>query len=320
MSKIYEALLRAEMDRIAELNRSGQGDGEKSLTANGLPEQYSEAHRAGQNGKLREEAVASLRRSQGLSVVAKPAAEVETAPEWQVRKSVWTPDVQRLPALEARGVLVEQIRVLRSRLHELRLDRTLKTVIITSGLPGEGKSFVASNLALGFARFRNQRVLLIDADMRRGKLHTILGAPQQPGLTDYLSGQAPLESVLQQMELPESGPLNRCMSSLTFIASGPDADNAADLSGNGRFEALLRAVYDSFDWIIVDSSPVTLVADGVNLARACDGVVLVARAGITRYEIAQRAQQELKAAKIMGVVLNAIEGAPQTGGYYGYDA
>ena len=69
----------------------------------------------------------------------------------------------------------------------------------------------------------------------------------------------------------------------------------------------------------MDSSPVTLVADGVNLARACDGVVLVTRAGVTRYEVAQRAQQELKAAKIVGVVLNAIEDAPQAGGYYGYD-
>ena len=156
--------------------------------------------------------------------------------------------------------------------------------------------------------------------MRRGRLHSILGAPQEPGLTDYLANQATAEQVLQQMELPESGPLNRSFASLSFIASGPDADNAADLSGNGRFEALLRSVYDYFDWIIVDSSPVTLVADGVNLARACDGVVLVARAGVTKYETAQRAQQELKAAKIVGVVLNATEDAPQSGGYYGYDA
>jgi protein-tyrosine kinase len=150
-------------------------------------------------------------------------------------------------------------------------------------------------------------------------LHTILGAPQEPGLTDYLTGHTALESLLQQMQLPESGPLNRSFGSLTFMPSGPDAENAADLSGNGRFELLLRAVYDQFDWIIIDSSPVTLVADGVNLARACDGVVLVTRAGQTRYEVAQRAQQELKASKIVGVVLNAVEETPQLGGYYGYD-
>lgn len=320
MSKIYEALLRAEMDRIAELNRSGEGNAEKNSPSRGGPKDSTEAHRNGREGRGRSDASALQQSRQGVPVLEPSGAEPGTGSAFRLRRSVWEPQVERLPALEARGVLVEQIRVLRSRLHELRLDRPLKTIIVTSGLPGEGKSFVASNLALGFSRFRNQRVLLIDADMRRGKLHTIFGAPQEPGLTDYLSNHVPVEAVLQQMELPDSGPLNRSFSSLTFVASGSDADNAADLSGNGRFETLLQSVYDYFDWIIVDSSPVTLVADGVNLARACDGVVLVTRAGVTRYETAQRAQQELKAAKIVGVVLNAIEGAPQTGGYYGYDS
>ncbi|WP_419805740.1 CpsD/CapB family tyrosine-protein kinase [Terriglobus sp.] len=306
------------MDRIAELNRSSDTDAGKTSPPNGVPHGAGEVLRSGLNGKHRDDSsAATMRSGQGVSVLEHAAAGAE--PELRIRKVAWQPELNRLPALEARGVLVEQIRVLRSRLHELRLDRPLKTVIVTSGLPGEGKSFVASNLALGFSRFRNQRVLLIDADMRRGRLNSILGAPQEPGLTDYLSNQATLEQVLQQMDLPESGPLNRSLASLSFIASGPDADNAADLSGNGRFEILLKSVYDYFDWIIVDSSPVTLVADGVNLARACDGVVLVTRAGVTRYEIAQRAQQELKAAKIVGVVLNAIQDAPQSGGYYGYD-
>ncbi len=233
------------------------------------------------------------------------------------REVAWHPDRKSLPALESRGALIEQIRVLRSRLHEIRLDRSLKVIMITSGLPQEGKSFVASNLAVGIAKFRNQRVLLIDADMRRGRLHTVLGAPQEPGLTDYLANRASLAEVMQQMERPESGEFKN-LASLTFIASGHDADNAADLSGNGRFQRLIQAVYEHFDWIIVDSSPVTLVADGVNLARVCDGVVMVVRAGITKYEVAQRAQQELKAAKIVGVVLNAIQNAPEVG-YYGYD-
>ena len=320
MSEVYEALLRAEMDRIAELNRSKPADAGDTSSLEAVSNGAAAPVYSGQNGRAKETGSALLSRDEhAISAAGKTQTAGRPGAELRIRKFTWEPEANRLPALEARGVLVEQIRVLRSRLHELRLDRTLKTVIVTSGLPGEGKSFVASNLALGFSRFRNQRVLLIDADMRRGRLHTILGAPQEPGLTDYLSGPATIEEVLQQMELPESGPLNRSFASLTFIPSGPDADNAADLSGNGRFEALLRALYDRFDWIIVDSSPVTLVADGVNLARACDGVVLVTRAGVTRYEVAQRAQQELKAAKIVGVVLNAIEDAPQVGGYYGYD-
>ncbi|GAA3756943.1 tyrosine-protein kinase family protein [Terriglobus aquaticus] len=315
MSKIYEALLRAEMDRIAELNRTKTPEAGESSSQAALPGDAATALRSGTGGRSREELSAALLRSAQL--VEAKAEDTPSGP--RVRKLVWEPDVKLLPALEPRGALVEQIRVLRSRLYELRLDHPLKTVLITSGVPGEGKSFIASNLALGFARFRNQRVLLIDGDMRRGRLHSILGADQGPGLTDYLTGQTSLDDVLQQMQLPDSGPLNRSFASLSFLPSGSDADNAADLSGNGRFEGLLRSLYDHFDWIIIDSSPVTLVADGVNLARACDGVVLVTRAGQTKYEVAQRAQQELRASKIVGVVLNAVEDAPQVGGYYGYD-
>jgi Mrp family chromosome partitioning ATPase len=96
-------------------------------------------------------------------------------------------------------------------------------------------------------------------------------------------------------------------------------DKAADLSGNRRFEGLIAAAAPHFDWIIVDSSPVNLVSDGVNLARACDAVLLVARGGVTKYEIAQRAVSELKASKVLGFVLNAVKNPPATGGYYGYD-
>ncbi len=82
----------------------------------------------------------------------------------------------------------------------------------------------------------------------------------------------------------------------------------------------MKVVSPHFDWIVVDSAPVNLVADGVNLARACDGVLLVARGGVTKFTSAQRALAELKASKIMGFVLNAVESLPLTGGYYGYES
>lgn len=97
-------------------------------------------------------------------------------------------------------------------------------------------------------------------------------------------------------------------------------DEAADLSGSPRFSELIRLASPYFDWIIVDSSPVLPVSDGVNLARSCDGVLLVARGGVTKFPIAQRAQSELKASNILGFVLNAVQDTPEVGGYYGYDA
>ena len=154
--------------------------------------------------------------------------------------------------------------------------------------------------------------------MRRGTLHKILGTHNVPGLTEYLSGAAGLAEILQQPRPFESVDF-KGLSSLSFIPCGDDADTAVDPSGNGRFERLLDHVRDAFDWIVIDSSPVNLVADGVNLARVCDGVVLVARGGITKYETAQRALQELKAANVVGVVLNAVHDSAPVGGYYGYD-
>jgi protein-tyrosine kinase len=126
--------------------------------------------------------------------------------------------------------------------------------------------------------------------------------------------------VMQRAKPGEPGrPLPNGLTSLTFIPAGTEHDKAADLSGSRRFSSLIAAVAPHFDWIVVDSSPVNLVSDGVNLARSCDAVLLVARGGVTRYEIAKRAISELKASKILGFVLNAVKNPPVAGGYYGYD-
>jgi capsular exopolysaccharide synthesis family protein len=232
----------------------------------------------------------------------------------------WLPSLHQLPALEHRGAAVEQFRSLRSRMQEFRDLNTLKSILVSSGLPQEGKSFVAANLAISFARHKANRVLLIDGDMRRASLHKLLGAPQGPGLTEYLAGKATLNQIMQRPMPSASGqPLPNGLVSLVFIPGGRAADKAADLSGNRRFDRLIADAAPFFDWIVVDSSPVNLVSDGVNLARSCDGVLLIAREGTTKYEVAQRALAELKASKVLGFVLNAVKDPPNTGGYYGYD-
>jgi protein-tyrosine kinase len=196
----------------------------------------------------------------------------------------------------------------------------LKKILISSGLPQEGKSFVTANLAISFARHKEGRVLLIDGDMRRATLHKMLGAPQGPGLTEYLSGDALISDIIQRPVTNDAKhPVPSGLASLSFIPAGNEHDRAADLSGNQRFDELLEALSPHFDWIVVDSSPVNLVSDGVNLARACDAVLLVARGGVTKYQVTQRAIAELKASKVLGIVLNAVKDPPAAGGYYGYD-
>jgi capsular exopolysaccharide synthesis family protein len=234
----------------------------------------------------------------------------------------WSPSITRLPSLLERGPAIEQFRSLRSRVYEARDIRPLKSILVSSGLPQEGKSFVSANLAISLARHKNSKVLLIDGDMRRYTLHELLGAESHPGLADYLAGKATPEEIMQQVDLsgPATNLSHNVLSNLTFIPGGNGGDKAADLSGNPRFGELLRIAAPYFDWIIVDSSPVLPVSDGVNLARSCDAVLLVARSGITKYTVAQRAASELKAANVLGFVLNAVQDSPQVGSYYGYNA
>jgi capsular exopolysaccharide synthesis family protein len=234
----------------------------------------------------------------------------------------WAFSLPQLPALLERGPAVEQFRSLRSRIFELRDISPLKTILVSSGLPQEGKSFISTNLAMSLARHKNSKVLLIDGDMRRYTVHQILGCESQPGLADYLAGKVGILDVMQRPEPFQSATsvVTPVLPNLTFIAGGNGGDKAADLSGSPRFGELIRQAAPYFDWIIVDSSPVLPVSDAVNLARWCDGVLLVARGGVTKFPIAQRAQSELKASNILGFVLNAVHETPEVGSYYGYEA
>ena len=317
MSKIYEALRQAEADRSKNGSiQSGSATATEEIAHESIePVAAPSVFRTQMTPiALRDEAAKPVQ-------VLEPRIDADSIVDLsRVPLVEWNPSLVRLPALDAQGPAVEQFRSLRSRMQEFRDLNSLKSVLVSSGLPQEGKSFVACNLAVSLARHKSARVLLIDGDMRRATLHDILGAPITPGLTEYLAGNASIVEVMQRATHQSNGsPIPAGLASLTFIAAGKEHDNAADLSGNRRFQQMIAAVSPHFDWIVVDSSPVNLVSDGVNLARACDAVLLVARGGVTRYEVAQRAVAELKASKILGLVLNAVVNPPFAGGYYGYD-
>jgi protein-tyrosine kinase len=310
VSKIYEALLRAEQERAG---------------GTPVPEEQTRPAQAAPPvlpiPQIPEMAPRSTEPQRYIPGRAHLTPAPQPVPVFNAREVAWQPDLTRLQALQERGGVLEQFRTLRSRLQGFRSLNTLKTILICSGRPAEGKSFVSMNLAITLARHKAAKVLLIDGDMRRSSLQRLLGAPTEPGLTEYLSGNATIEGIMQRAKPNSDGtPLPKGLASLTFIPAGGDASNAADLSVSPRFAELIQAVYPAFDWILIDSSPVTLVSDAVNLARAAEGVLLVARGGVTKYEIAQRAMSEFKSARMLGFVLNAVVDAPLSGGYYGYDS
>jgi capsular exopolysaccharide synthesis family protein len=200
----------------------------------------------------------------------------------------------------------EQFRTLRSRLGQLRGIQPIRTLLITSSVPGEGKTFVALNLAQAIACQHGQRALLIDADLRASRLHVGMGAPRIPGLADYLGGEGSEFSIMQS-DLQES---------LFLIPAGSPVSSPAELLANKRMKNLLDRLGPVFDWIIVDAPPMLPVSDASVLEEQCDGVILVVRAGSTPFDLAQTASQEIQKKKLLGVVLNRAE---ESTGHPDYD-
>ena len=183
---------------------------------------------------------------------------------------------------------------MRSRLYHAREKVTLKKVLVTSALPKEGKSFMALNLAQVMAQQHGRRVLLIDADLRRPRLHQMLGTVPNPGLAEYLTGQDDEVTIMQR------GPLEN----LFFVPGGRKIENPAELVANGRLKVLLQRVEPLFDWIIIDSPPAVSMSDAGILAKSCDGVLIVVRSNKTPFDVARKARQEFAAQTLLGVVLN----------------
>jgi len=222
-------------------------------------------------------------------------------PEWHLDPNV---NVFMNSALSAHGA--EQFRTLRSRLYQMRSSQPLKTLLVTSSVPAEGKTFVTNNLAQSIVRQPDRRVLIIDADLRCSRLHVPLGAPASPGLTEYLKGEADEASILQ----------NGFEGNLCFIPGGSESTHPSELLSNGRLKTLLARMTPVFDWVILDSPPLLPVADSSFLADLVDGILLVVRAGSTPMATAQRSCQELQGRNVVGVVLNAVDPAQAYGSYY----
>ncbi len=200
----------------------------------------------------------------------------------------------------------ERFRTLRSRLHKIASTRKLKSVLITSGVAAEGKTFVASNLAQSITQQPELRVLLIDGDLRSSRLHLMFGAPNCPGLSDYLRGEADEYAVIQK-GLTEN---------LFLIPGGSLVSNPSELLLSERMKKLLSLVTPVFDWIIIDSPPALPVHDASILADMVDGVLFVIRAGTTDAEIAERTAAEFQGKNLLGIVLNQVQKSDSYGDEY----
>jgi len=228
-------------------------------------------------------------------------------------KPFWQPNANAIlfSELYRRTQGAEQFRALRHRLYQLRSGSPLKKIVVTSAVAGEGKTFVATNLAQAFLCEPQRKVLLVDGDLCNTSLHLPLGAPVAPGLAEYLRDEASEAEIIQHGQ----------EGNLCFIGGGimEGEGNASELLSNGRLQKLLDRVGPLFDWVIIDSAPCLSVADAGRLASFADGLILVVRGKSTPAAMVQKAVQELKS-KLIGVVLNGVEDSPTYGGDNDYSA
>ncbi len=195
---------------------------------------------------------------------------------------------------DPRSPAAEAYRTLRTNIQFSSLDKPLHTLLATSTAPDEGKSTTLANLAVTMAQ-AEQRVILVDCDLRRPWLHTLFGLPNDTGLTRLILEQ---EADLPLHPTPVAG--------LSLLASGPLPPRPADLLGSRRMAALIERLKNEADMVLFDTPPVTAVTDAAVLATHLDGVLLVLQAGKTRRDRAREARRLLEKVKanIVGVVLN----------------
>lgn len=209
-----------------------------------------------------------------------------------------------------KSIFAEPYRLLRTSVLLSIVGRAPKTILVTSSVPGEGKTTTGVNLAVSLAQ-TGASVLLIDADLRRPQLHTIFDFDNDKGLSTFLSSDAKVDELFEIIKQPKD-------SEISILPSGPAPPFPAELLGSDKMRLLINLLSANYSHIIIDSPPITAFTDSILLATMVDGVLLVVKGGQTPREAALRSRKLLQdvGAQVLGVVLNNIDLQEHTEYYY----
>ena len=194
-----------------------------------------------------------------------------------------------------KAVVSEQFKTIRTNINFSMPDQDIKSIVVTSSTPGEGKSTISSNSAVVFAQ-SGKKVLLVDGDMRKPTAHHTFGIANAAGLSTVLTRQQTVDQVVYKSEIE----------GLHVITSGPIPPNPAELLGSKMMEQLITQLTEQYDLVIFDAPPILSVTDAQILANKCQGTILVVNSGTAEKEGVLKAKEALVASKanILGVVLN----------------
>jgi capsular exopolysaccharide synthesis family protein len=195
---------------------------------------------------------------------------------------------------EGNGLGAEKFRLLRARLRNLRERRQLQKVVLTSAVPNDGKTLVAMNLAVCLSKHTNEKILLLEGDLRKPMLGEQLGIKALPGLGEWAFGNEPISKFICRFDDLQ----------LWVLPAGSAPENPVTILQSARFLELYKHLCTCFDWIIIDAPPLLPMADVSFWSRQADGMLLVVREGKTPKAILQKGLETLDNPKVIGVVFN----------------
>ncbi len=208
-------------------------------------------------------------------------------------------DKNMVVLLEPRSFEAEQFKILRTKLLFPASGKPVRTMMVTSAIPGEGKSFVAANLAVSIAQSIQEYVLLVDCDMRMPSIHKLFGFGKVPGLSEHLAGRTPIESLMLKTKVDK----------LSLLPAGEPPDNPSELLSSQIMSDFLKEVNDRYSdrYIIIDSPPPKLTAETYAISRQVDGILLVVKHGYTPRKMVKELVETIGKEKILGVVFNNLD-------------
>lgn len=216
--------------------------------------------------------------------------------------------METIDKLDVKSSVVEAYRSVRTSIEYSNLDNKLKVILITSTQANEGKSTVASNLAISFSKLPNKKILLIDGDLRNPSINKIFGISNSKGIMSILKGDKDLKSTIYT--------LNK--HNLDILTTGHIPPNPDEILVTDKMKEFIQQIKEKYDYIFIDSPPIGIISDASLLSQLSDGVIFVVSSGEVETDFAKLAKDKLMNvdAKILGAVLNKYETHNDDYGYY----